>query len=89
MKTSISILLAVALVATAAAGTTGTGESRVRYPNHGRAGHATAPERYTPRNVQRGSGTTVALTMEKPGKPMTRVQTVGRAGYRIIALPSH
>jgi len=86
MKTSIPTLLAVALVATAAAGT--TGESRVRYPNHGRAGHATTPERYTPRNVQRGSGTTIALTMEKPGKPVTRVQTIGRAGYRVIALPS-
>ena len=87
MKTSIPTLLAVALVATAAAGTT-TGESRVRYTNHGRAGHATTPERYTPRSVQRRSGTTIALTVEKPGKPITRVQTIGRAGYRVIALPS-
>ncbi|HEY1122443.1 MAG TPA: hypothetical protein VGE67_12615 [Haloferula sp.] len=91
MKTSIPTLLAVALVATATAGTTGytTGESRVRYNNHGRSGFATTPERYTPRYVQRGGGTTVALTMEKPGRPITRVQTIGRAGYRVITLPTY
>jgi hypothetical protein len=85
MKTSIPTLLAAALVATAAAAT--AGESKVRHPNHGRAGLATTPEKYTPRNVRRGSGTTIALTMGKPGKPMTSVQTLGRAGYRVVAIP--
>ena len=86
MKTSIPTLLAAALVATLTAAA--AGESKVRYTTHGRAGHATTPEKYTPRNVQRGGGTTIALTMEKPGKPVTSVQTLGRAGYRVVAQPS-
>lgn len=86
MKTSIPTLLVAALVATAPAAT--AAESRVRLVNHGRAGHVATPERYTPRAIQYGGGTTIALTMEKPGKPATRVQTMGRAGYRLAAQPS-
>jgi hypothetical protein len=85
MKTSIPTLLVAALVATVSAAT--AAESRVRLVNHGRAGQVTTPERYTPRTVQHGGGTTVALTMEKPGKPVNRVQTMGRAGYRLSAQP--
>jgi hypothetical protein len=85
MKTSIPILIAAAVIATVTAAT--AAESKVRFTNHGRAGHATIPERYTPRMVQPGGGTTVALTMEKPGKPVTSMQTAGRAGYHIAARP--
>ena len=79
MKTSIPTLLTAALFAGLTA--TLSADTAIRHVNQGRAGHVATPQKYTPRTVQHGGGTTVALAMEKPGKPAVHMHTAGRAGF--------
>jgi len=78
MKTTITTLAATAMLATFAT----SAHADTKVVSQGRAGSViihfddqkSIPQRET----------NVALVMEKPGAPTTKVQTIGRAGYVVV-----
>jgi hypothetical protein len=86
MKNNIPQLVATALFATLA---TATAQVESRLVNHGRAGYTVMPVTKTQQSSRNaGPVTTVALVMEKPQQPISKMQTAGRAGYSVVPNPS-
>jgi uncharacterized iron-regulated membrane protein len=87
MKNNIPQLVATALFAVLA---TTTVQAESRLVNQGRAGYTAVPVTKTSSHSAKNAGpeTRVALVMEKPQQPISKMQPAGRAGYAVVPNPS-
>lgn len=75
------------LVALFAVLATTTAQAETRLANQGRSGYTAVPVTKAQKNAANARATTVALVMEKPQQPISKMQTAGRAGYSDIPNP--
>lgn len=86
MKKNIPQLVATALFAVLA---TTTAQANSRLVTQGRAGYAVMAVTKTSDIAKNTApATTVALVMQKPQQPISKMQAVGRAGYIVMPNPS-